>query len=76
MALNDLYQHLLKTPPPKGTKMIEYAKRFIEEKDYYNDFWFEINLNPEYGKLFLKEYKHLIQMVLYEQEGALAVPEP
>ena len=63
MALNDLYEHLLQTPLPKGTKMIEYAKKFIEKKDYNDGFWFEVNINPEYKELFFKGYKDLIQKV-------------
>jgi len=61
MALNDLYQHLLQNSPEKGTKMIDYAKRFIDNKDYRDGFWFEMNMG--YDKVFKNEYIKLIEQV-------------
>lgn len=61
MALNDLYEHLLRNPPEKGTKMMSYAKKFIETKSYYNDFWFE--MNNGYATTFKEEYINLITQV-------------
>ncbi len=61
MALNDLYQHLLQNPQEKGTKMIDYAKRFIDNKDYRDDFWFEMNMG--HYQVFKDEYIKLIEQV-------------
>jgi len=59
--LNDMYQYLLdpRNVPEKGTNMITYSKQFVEDKEYKDEFWFDMNMG--HLEAFKKELADMIR---------------
>ena len=57
--LNDVYQHILQNPPPKGTKMIKYMYEFAKDKPYYDEWLFEMNMG--HAKKYIDEIKPMVE---------------
>ena len=42
--LNDVYAYAIENKIEKGTNMVKFCLQFCEGKEYYDEFWFEMNM--------------------------------
>jgi hypothetical protein len=61
--INDMYQDLIQNEPAEGTKILELAKKTVENKDYCDEFWFDMNVKEDCKKNFIRELKEMMKNV-------------
>ena len=60
--LNDVYAYAIENKIEKGTNMVKFCLQFCEGKEYYDEFWFEMNMDTEHKQNFLSMLKEIIGM--------------
>ena len=59
--LDDVYRYALKNKIEKGTNMVKFCMQFSEDKEYYDEFLFEMNCDMGHVPKFLSGLKEIIR---------------